>query len=484
VAAAPGKAARAFDVTKLLSVSSRPFEVVFAAMAEGRLIVALAYNGYAKDSGGKNGYVASFDADTGQVEWSSGPLVANHTNFHVAGDSIVTGYGFTAEPDFLFVLDRKTGAIDARIPLKSGPDAIVAKGDQLFVRTYDTDYVFRARGGFPPTPASGLTVGGPSEPANADAEQRCWLRAATMAIDRRDPKALDVALAGFAALTRDLPLYDALDAAKRDLQDRAVGRGKWDITGPAPVVVPAPCWGAMVAAPPSPPPSARPLQLAHVGTASPTRGDGSFRGRFPGGKVFLAPVDNGILPGGERDVPVDYGTETLRARIPGPVGKEILVYGGRYVVVASSGKAERVLDADALRHPPDPDPTWKQFAEQDVTDAELQEGTLFVCNGGGSYAREVKGKKGFMTALDLATGQIRWRSEPLVCAGTFVSLGDYFVTGYGFTDEPDYVFVLRRSDGKIMQRLPVDSMPFRFSVEGARVEVDTYAQHHSFEVMK
>ena len=65
--------------------------------------------------------------------------------------------------------------------------------------------------------------------------------------------------------------------------------------------------------------------------------------------------------------------------------------------------------------------------------------TLYVCNGGGSYAREVSGKKGFVTAIDLATGVLRWRSDPLVCnAATFAIAGDYLITGYGFTDESDF----------------------------------------------
>lgn len=35
------------------------------------------------------------------------------------------------------------GSIIHAIKLRSGPDYILLQGDRLFVRTYDTDYIFR-----------------------------------------------------------------------------------------------------------------------------------------------------------------------------------------------------------------------------------------------------------------------------------------------------------------------------------------------------
>jgi len=61
----------------------------------------------------------------------------------VIGDWVVCGYGFTAEPDALFVLDRATGKTAARVPLPSGPAQLVLKDGTLFVRTYDHDLTFR-----------------------------------------------------------------------------------------------------------------------------------------------------------------------------------------------------------------------------------------------------------------------------------------------------------------------------------------------------
>ena len=161
----------------------------------------------------------------------------------------------------------------------------------------------------------------------------------------------------------------------------------------------------------------------------------------------------------------------------------LLVYGGRYLVSVNAGAVERIFDLDALRHPPDPSPQWKQFASQDVTYAQVAEGTLYVCNGGGSYAREVHGKKGFITAIDFSTGQMRWRSDPLVCDAPFVMVGEAIVSGYGFTDEPDYVFVIRRADGKVLERLPVESAPEElFAIDANRIRVESYGHRYVIEV--
>ncbi|HRD68155.1 MAG TPA: PQQ-binding-like beta-propeller repeat protein [Candidatus Competibacter sp.] len=114
------------------------------AWQENRVLyVSHAHSTYASASGGSNAYITALDTATGAVLWRSQPLVANAANFELAGDTLIAGYGFTAEPDYLYLLDKKTGAVYERIKLKSGPEYILLKGDQLYVRTYDTDYRFR-----------------------------------------------------------------------------------------------------------------------------------------------------------------------------------------------------------------------------------------------------------------------------------------------------------------------------------------------------
>ena len=119
---------------------------VYAAHIEGDILYVIAsYPGYAREIGGKTGYLAALDAKTGKLLWQTGSRVANSYNMAIGADFLVCGYGFTAERDYLFVLDKKTGRTLQRISVKSAPEHIALEGSQLFVRCYDTDYVFKLR---------------------------------------------------------------------------------------------------------------------------------------------------------------------------------------------------------------------------------------------------------------------------------------------------------------------------------------------------
>lgn len=450
------------------------------------LIAQVTYNGYAKDSGGKNGYLAAFDSATGALAWTSAPLVSNSYETFVSGGSIVTGYGFTAEPDFLYVLDLTTGAVDQKIAVKSGPEYVRAKNDQLFVRTYDTNYVFTPREAFAPAAPPSLPSSEGNAKAATSADARCWVSHATAAILAKDAGALEEATSRLGSVSSDRVLDEALRAVAKTFATPGV----LDLAAaPIVVVVVAPPWQEQRGAPPFPAPKALHLVRTRQSAASPVRNmNPAFVATDP---FFIAPVQRGALPPGARaDIPASYGMQDLhavipdeRVREPGAPPKDarsILVYGGRYVVLVNDAKsAERIFDLDAISHPPKASAQWKEFATEEATYAQVRDNVLYVCNGGGSYAKEVYGKKGFVSALDATTGALLWRSAPLVCNATFSVAGDYLVTGYGFTAEPDFAFLLRRTDGAIVQKV---ALPSAITRDGARVHVETYDSTLDFEL--
>jgi hypothetical protein len=117
--------------------------VQWAQVAGGVLYVSNFHRTYARSSKGLNGYITAINPATSAVVWRSRPLVSNTANFIVAGAVLITGYGFTAEPDFLYLLNRASGAIHQTVPLRSGPEYLALKQTTLFVRAYNTDSVFR-----------------------------------------------------------------------------------------------------------------------------------------------------------------------------------------------------------------------------------------------------------------------------------------------------------------------------------------------------
>jgi hypothetical protein len=120
-------------------------EVAWAREAGGILYVESTHLTYATSSGGRNAYITAIDLTRKKVVWRSAALVANARTFVVAGDDLVTGYGFTKEPDFLYLLDRKTGAVRDRLRLPSAAETITRRGNRIFVRTYDHDVVAELR---------------------------------------------------------------------------------------------------------------------------------------------------------------------------------------------------------------------------------------------------------------------------------------------------------------------------------------------------
>lgn len=118
-------------------------KIKYAFQTGDTLYVAHGGSGYARESLGRTAYVTAIEVRGLKPLWHSAPLVSNAKNFEVVGEYLITGYGFTEEPDFLYLLRRRDGEAVEKIPLKSGPSYLIRRDDQLYVRTYNTDYIFQ-----------------------------------------------------------------------------------------------------------------------------------------------------------------------------------------------------------------------------------------------------------------------------------------------------------------------------------------------------
>jgi len=112
-----------------------------AKIVDGILYVSIFHYTYAS-SAPSNAYIVAISLEDYSVIWKSQPLVCNSLNFEIVDDIIFCGYGFTAETDYLYQLERITGSVLAKTKLKSKADYIIHADDKLYVKTYDTDYVF------------------------------------------------------------------------------------------------------------------------------------------------------------------------------------------------------------------------------------------------------------------------------------------------------------------------------------------------------
>lgn len=122
-------------------------QVVYANLSPDEILfVETAHSTYASSTHGLNGYLNAIGPRRRALLWRSPAQVANAGNFVLLGNTIVTGYGFTAEPDYLYALDRATGKVKGRLLLPSAPERIARHGNVLTVDTYDHRVVVRVTG--------------------------------------------------------------------------------------------------------------------------------------------------------------------------------------------------------------------------------------------------------------------------------------------------------------------------------------------------
>ena len=109
-----------------------------AYLKDGIFYGASVANGYAQPN---TCFMFAYDLENEKLLWRSADQSYNSMNFVVEGDVLICGYGFTAEPDYLYQINRNTGEIIGRLLLKKMPDLIVEQDGKLYVHTYSYNYV-------------------------------------------------------------------------------------------------------------------------------------------------------------------------------------------------------------------------------------------------------------------------------------------------------------------------------------------------------
>lgn len=117
--------------------------VRWAVIEDNVLYVSTAGNGYAHLVNNENAYITAIDLEDYKILWQSDALVANSNNFQIIGDTVITGYGFTDEEDYIYLIDKWTGEVYEAIDINSKAEYFIMQEDILYVRTYDTDYQFK-----------------------------------------------------------------------------------------------------------------------------------------------------------------------------------------------------------------------------------------------------------------------------------------------------------------------------------------------------
>lgn len=114
-----------------------------ACVRDGVLYACSVFNGYAMPG---TCYLTAYDLANGKVLWRSEDQTCNSMNFILKDDVIFCGYGFTAEPDYIYQISARTGKVLSRTPVLKMPDLFAEKDGKLYVHTYSYDYIFQIEG--------------------------------------------------------------------------------------------------------------------------------------------------------------------------------------------------------------------------------------------------------------------------------------------------------------------------------------------------
>ncbi len=127
------------------------------------------------------------------------------------------------------------------------------------------------------------------------------------------------------------------------------------------------------------------------------------------------------------------------------------------------------------------DPDWP-FVEEGIRYAQIVGDVLYVEISHNTYSASAP-TTAYIAALAMDDFELLWLSEPLTAnADCFAIVDDTIFTGYGFTDEPDYVYGINRFTGEIMDTYPVKTGPDYLIYKDGMLYVRTYDMNYLYQI--
>lgn len=138
-----------------------------------------------------------------------------------------------------------------------------------------------------------------------------------------------------------------------------------------------------------------------------------------------------------------------------------------------------------FRNPPDTNlsSSFSDVTDMEILYAEAEDGILYAELGHRTYA-SAQPHTGYLVAVDLETGEVLWRSKDQVAsANDILILEDTIITGYGFTDEKDYIYILDKKTGEVVDSYPVDTAPDYLMKDNQTLYCITYGSAYTFDIL-
>lgn len=125
-----------------------------------------------------------------------------------------------------------------------------------------------------------------------------------------------------------------------------------------------------------------------------------------------------------------------------------------------------------------------QFLQQrrfvEIQDIRLHEGKLYFNEACATYSDEVDGACSYLVRVNPEREALEWRTPPLTSNNIFIFHGPYVISGYGFTAEPDALYLIDQESGSILTEADLDSAHEYLEVKNDILHVVTYRSIYTF----
>lgn len=152
---------------------------------------------------------------------------------------------------------------------------------------------------------------------------------------------------------------------------------------------------------------------------------------------------------------------------------------------ANSQKEVYCLDFSKYSYSPEYKESDYDYIQQKINGAAIKDNILYISHSHNTYAISSNGMNAYITAIDLSDMKVLWRSEALVSnAYNILIVDDVIISGYGFTDEADYLYQLDRTTGKVLDKTLLATAASYIILKEEKLYVRTYNRDYVFEITR
>lgn len=120
----------------------------------------------------------------------------------------------------------------------------------------------------------------------------------------------------------------------------------------------------------------------------------------------------------------------------------------------------------------------------EIQDIRYHDGALYFNEACATYARDAEGQCSSLLRVNPQTGEVTWRTPPLTSNNIFIVHDPYIIAGYGFTSEPDSVYVLSQESGHVVARAGLDTAHQYLEMQNGKLYVITQNSLYTFALEK